>query len=158
MGFCNNVRLTNSSCLEDFIAIPEDIQATFCELLSENSLLPQFNQYIDADDVLQQLNQNIDTCPDLYIPYPSPILTAFEGSDTDNYCVAPITVCSPTGLNSNGENQGNCIIGNENAIPFQFRGEACVNYTEFDDGYDLLYTQKIGYEQAIEDTMPTKRT
>ena len=156
MGVCQNVRLTNSSCIDDFITIPEDVQKEFCDILSSATIMPDFNQYIDADNVLQYLNEDLEACPDLYIPYPSEIVTAFEGSETDKFCVAPITVCTPTDLNSKGEHQGNCIIGNRNSVPFQFRGEFCTNYTSVDEDYSILHSQKVAYADAIEDGTPTK--
>ncbi len=90
MGFCQNVRLTNATCLDDFVTVPDDIQENFCSLLTETYAMPQFNQYIDAYGYLNYLNENIETCPQLYMPYPSSIITAFEGSGDDDFCVAPV--------------------------------------------------------------------
>ena len=160
MGICQNVRLKNTTCVEDFILVPAQIQESICEIISDSSLMPDFNTYIDADGVEQYLNVDIDstleTCPDIYIPYPSEILTEFEGSVEDHFCVASITACTPTGNDSDGNTQGNCLIGSYNAAPFQFRGEKCANYTVND--FDILHKQKMQYEQGIEDSMPTENT
>ena len=160
MGICQNVRLTNTTCLQDFIAVPAEVKEQFCGVISDSLLMPDFNTFLDTDGVEQYLNYEFDTtlqtCPDLYIPYPSEILTAFEGSTANDFCVAPITACTPTGENSDGQSQGNCLIGNQHAFPFQFFGEACANYTVND--FDILHVQRMEYIETVDDYWPTENT
>lgn len=158
IGFCNNVRLTNVTCLSQFVRVPDEYSDYFCNMINEYSFMSEFNQYFDAEMVLQLLNDDPLTCPDLYIPYPSEILTAFEGSKEDLFCVAPVAVCTPTVTDSTVEVKGNCIIGMRDILPFQFSGELCSNQTLFNDDFNLLYTQKMAYEEAVMSYMPTKNT
>lgn len=90
LGLCQNVRLTNATCLDEFVSVPETVQAQVCNTLTEISVMPNFNEYLDADGVLQYLNEDVEVCPELVMPYPSTILTAFEGSNDDNFCVSPM--------------------------------------------------------------------
>merc|ERR1711971_815284 len=117
IGFCNNVHLTNITCLSEFVRVPDEYSDYFCNMINEYSFMSEFNQYLDADSILQLLNDDPLVCPDLYIPYPSEILTAFEGSKDDYYCVAPIAVCTPTVTNSTIVAKGNCVIGMRDILP-----------------------------------------
>lgn len=137
-GLCNNVILTNATCLGEFVSVPDEYQDYFCNAIKEAAFMNQFNQYLDFENVLQTLNEDPSECPHLYMPYPSEILTAFVDSQEDSFCVSPLTACTPTAINSYlDEVRVNCIIGQRES-PFQFSGKKCSSYMLSNKGFHLL--------------------
>mmetsp|Transcript_10121 Transcript_10121/g.14728 ORF Transcript_10121/g.14728 Transcript_10121/m.14728 type:complete len:1032 (-) Transcript_10121:116-3211(-) len=134
IGICWGVSLANPTCLDNFVKLEGFAQNGFCYVLEEYGYSAMFG----------------DECPELYAPFPSQVYTQTSFSVADDYCAAPVGVCTPT---NDDATKGLCIIGMETLLPFQFleKGTGCSNYTSSHEDFETLLIRQDEVENAVEE-------
>lgn len=142
LAVCQDIQIANKTCAQQYVSASGPIYDSICEYLNQA-----------VDELPPPASLIYTECPNVYFPYPNIFNVFTSNSNLTRYCGAPILGCSEPRIIADDYYEEYlhidvCVLGNSylNPAPFQFIGDACMDYPSMQP----LLQAKIQYEIGVE--------